>query len=609
MDLFVLTGRIAIDATEATQKIDATITAGKDLETMLNGLGTKTDDTSKKFGSNSKFGTASVWLGNTLTKLGEKAAKVVTDLGKTGLDFNTSMESYQYQFEALLSDADKASQLIADLQELAKISPLGMEGLANNATTLLQQGIELADIIPTLEMLGNLSLGNTDRMNSVVRAYTQIIGKGGLMAQEMYQLGDAMVPIIEIMTKYGGERYEDGSWYQEKMTDPTYKIPAEDMIAAFTAATAEGGKWHDYMFTIMDSFGGQADRLGEEGKETLGAFFQPFFEMAKSDVLPNLTASLESFRTWVAENKDTIEKMADAIGNLVNVGFEKMLDMFKWITENGEAVGVALGVIAAGLAAGAIAAHPYASAVLAVAAGLMWLWSAIEEQPANAFSAYTEEEIALLQQYHDACKAAQKAREEYNSADEFDKAAAWENVERADANVSDALARIDMQTNGDEMLRTYNEWISKNADAFALDIPAALEEGTETDIQAELDGMTFNAVVKMMADTSALPDEVYSIASGDGVDGSHASGLWRVPKDGYIARLHKGEAVLTAAEAAVWRSGMNWNGSESSSRTRKTSASNDQPITVNLTVNGVSGSPYEIAGEVRNALELMRWQS
>lgn len=38
------------------------------------------------------------------------------------------------------------------------------------------------------------------------------------------------------------------------------------------------------------------------------------------------------------------------------------------------------------------------------------------------------------------------------------------------------------------------------------------------------------------------------------VDGTHASGLAYVPFDGYLAELHAGEAVLTAAEADWWRS-------------------------------------------------------
>lgn len=36
-------------------------------------------------------------------------------------------------------------------------------------------------------------------------------------------------------------------------------------------------------------------------------------------------------------------------------------------------------------------------------------------------------------------------------------------------------------------------------------------------------------------------------------DGSHAGGLRRVPYDGYLAETHKDEAILTAREAAVWR--------------------------------------------------------
>ena len=39
----------------------------------------------------------------------------------------------------------------------------------------------------------------------------------------------------------------------------------------------------------------------------------------------------------------------------------------------------------------------------------------------------------------------------------------------------------------------------------------------------------------------------------EGVNGSHANGLYRVPFDGYKAELHKNESVLTASEANEWR--------------------------------------------------------
>lgn len=59
-----------------------------------------------------------------------------------------------------------------------------------------------------------------------------------------------------------------------------------------------------------------------------------------------------------------------------------------------------------------------------------------------------------------------------------------------------------------------------------------------------------------------MPKAVSAVIDGVGgaankvkgwVDGSHATGLSRVPKDGYVAELHKDEAVLTAQEADVYR--------------------------------------------------------
>ena len=48
--------------------------------------------------------------------------------------------------------------------------------------------------------------------------------------------------------------------------------------------------------------------------------------------------------------------------------------------------------------------------------------------------------------------------------------------------------------------------------------------------------------------------EVERRVTGDSIDGSHASGLSYVPFDGYLAELHKGEMVLTRAQAAQLRS-------------------------------------------------------
>ncbi len=568
--IFKLFGVIAIKNDEANTAIDQTTEKAKGLGEALEGAGTSADTTSGKMGDSSKFGAAAHWMGETLYKLTEKAVNLGTNLAKMGFGFNSSIESYQYSFSALLGDAEQAKTLVADIQKLAKETPLGLEKLAENTVTLLTTGTKLEDIIPTLEMLGNLSLGDPGRMSSVVRAYTQILSKGGLMAQEMYQLGDAMVPIKEIMTQFGGERYADGSWYMEKMTDPTYKIPAEDMAVAFQNATAEGGKWHDYMYIIMDSFAGMADRLGEEGKETLGDFFKPFFEAAKSDVMPKLIESMGLFRQWIADNQGTLEKMADAVGGLVSSGFDKLLDALKWMMENGEATAVAIGSIATAMAISAVAAHPYAAAVTAIVAALAMMKSANADGDAydGFFDKFSAEELQNLQNWIDAVNEARDAEKYY--AEHLDDMSAFEEWQDM-LNYQNEMYDIANKTEG--LIAAYNSWRSGQAENqgkdLYLDVPLRVPDDAEASLQGEVAGMDIEGLVSMVADTSGLQAAVNATnltgyvnlvpvggtRTSAGVNGSHASGLDRVPFDGYLARLHRDEAVLTASQADVWRSG------------------------------------------------------
>lgn len=50
-----------------------------------------------------------------------------------------------------------------------------------------------------------------------------------------------------------------------------------------------------------------------------------------------------------------------------------------------------------------------------------------------------------------------------------------------------------------------------------------------------------------------IPESTGSQYGSRSADGSHAGGLERVPYDGYLAEVHKDEAILTAAEADLWR--------------------------------------------------------
>lgn len=159
-------------------------------------------------------------------------------------------------------------------------------------------------------------------------------------------------------------------------------------------------------------------------------------------------------------------------------------------------------------------------------------------------------------------------------------------------------------------MASYHSWLDSQghtSDQPFLDVPinAVLSDDSEGNLQAAVDGMNLEGEAALYANPKSggllqgyldglnLTATVTLEASGLDMSGipGHASGLDRVPYDNYLARLHEGEAVLTRAEAAQWRSG------------EKAGA---QPVTINQYITVDQHEDFEQA--VKNAIETLRWQ-
>ena len=81
-------------------------------------------------------------------------------------------------------------------------------------------------------------------------------------------------------------------------------------------------------------------------------------------------------------------------------------------------------------------------------------------------------------------------------------------------------------------------------------------------VLSSLDVLTSEMQSKLQADFADFVLTIQAVVGlSDTPDGSHRSGLDYVPFDGYMAQLHAGERVLTAAEASAYRSGNRSGGS------------------------------------------------
>ena len=113
----------------------------------------------------------------------------------------------------------------------------------------------------------------------------------------------------------------------------------------------------------------------------------------------------------------------------------------------------------------------------------------------------------------------------------------------------------------DSLMTDYMSWLGGQVDAETQDyfkeVPVSLTEDAATNLQSDLDGMNLSAKVNLYPDYSRMSSasNLGRVIPTSMIAGSHATGLDYVPRDNYIANLHKGEAVLTSSQAAMWRSG------------------------------------------------------
>jgi len=555
MTIFELFGTIAIKNSEANKSIEETTGKAEELGKQLGGAGESADGLSGKFGQTSKFNTAAVFMGQMLYGLTEKAANLATTLAKTGISFASDMEQNIGGVETLFGDA--AEIVFKNADQAYKTAGMSandyMETVTGFAAALKQstqteaEAAKIADMA-IIDMSDNANKMGTD-MSMIQNAY-QGFAKQNFMMLDNLKLG------------YGGTQGEMERLLEDAMllTGKAYNISnLADIFEAIHAIQVElgiAGTTAEEASTTLSGSAGSAKSAWEN-----------LLSNAMLEAIPKLTELINKIMEWVQLNPEKVQQFSDAITNIATVSFDAMLNGFQWLTSNGESVGTALTTIATAMAVAAVAAHPYAAAVTAVVAALAYLNSETGKKRGeftHVFDGYSEENLQTLQNWVDAANEAKRAEDAYmNSLSEDDYAAYDSAWRKADAMQKEVEAI-------DGLLDAYRRYETAQGTGggndMHIDIPLQVSEDSEGNMQDEINGMSLESIVNLVADTSGLQAavnatkltstvQVFGTGGTVSVDGSHASGLDRVPRDGYLARVHKDEAILDKTDASIWRGG------------------------------------------------------
>lgn len=166
------------------------------------------------------------------------AVSQVTEFAKQIISVRGEIESLQISFETL-AGKDKGSALFEEIRQFAVATPMMMKDLAQGAQTMLAFNIEAEKVMPILRALGDISMGDAQKFNSLTLAFSQMSATGKLMGQDLLQMINTGFNPLSVISEKTGKSIGELKEEMEKG-----KISVEMVTDAFMSATAAGGKFH-----------------------------------------------------------------------------------------------------------------------------------------------------------------------------------------------------------------------------------------------------------------------------------------------------------------------------------------------------------------------------
>lgn len=133
------------------------------------------------------------------------AAYGVYSMGSAMIQAAGAQDQFRVSMTALLKDTAKVDQVTSAVKRFADATSFSNEAVFQVAQNLVAAKVPLNNLIPTLQMLGDVSLGNAEKFSGIATAWYQIIAKGKLTAEEINQIAERGVSVWSILAEETGK--------------------------------------------------------------------------------------------------------------------------------------------------------------------------------------------------------------------------------------------------------------------------------------------------------------------------------------------------------------------------------------------------------------------
>ena len=249
-------------------------------------------------------------------------------MATAGVKYNAELESYNANLTTLLGGNKKqAEELLQTLKETAKTTPYETSQLVKATQTMMAFGVSAKDAQKYLNQIGDISMGNAEKLSGLTLAFSQVQSAGKLTGQDLLQMINQGFNPLNIISKETGESMTS---LKERMSQGG--ISAQEVAHAFEIATSKGGLFYKGMEKGSKTTEGRISTLKDSFKEMTGSLTASLLP-----TLQKLVIQLTKVFDWFGNLNSTQQKTILIIAGVV-ASIGPMLSLFLKMVEVAEAI-------------------------------------------------------------------------------------------------------------------------------------------------------------------------------------------------------------------------------------------------------------------------------
>jgi tape measure domain-containing protein len=256
-------------------------------------------------------GVMQTFTGMQLSNLFTGAVQQTKQMAIAVVKLAADAEVARARFSVLLGNVADGAAMFKQLEKFALRTSFSIESASEAATMLLAKGVQQADVIDTMQLLGDLAMGDAERLGLLAKAYTDVQAKGKLMAQEQNQFAENGINLFELLQQTTGKNAGQLMAMRE-----AGQITFSMLQTALKAATSQGGKFFGALAQGNATFSGQFNSL-IEGVQTLGRMLGEMVLPRLKEIVSEANKLLQAF----LEMPNRAQFLGDVLKASIDVAF------------------------------------------------------------------------------------------------------------------------------------------------------------------------------------------------------------------------------------------------------------------------------------------------